>query len=472
MSQLNPIKTRFCPSPTGHIHLGNVRAALFSALFAKHKEGKFLLRIEDTDKSRSSDEFTQLLMQELRWLGLDWQEGPEVGGDHAPYWQSQRQPLYDQFYLQLQEKNLCYACFCTEQQLTLQRKLQRAAGKPPRYAGTCRSLTVEQVQAKEAQGLTSTLRFAVPKGQLIQFEDLVHGQQCFNSDDLGDFVIRRADGTAPFLFSNSIDDALMEVTHVLRGVDHLANTPRQMLILQALQLPLSAYGHFGLILGADGAPLSKRNGSRSVKELREEGYIAEAVINYMARLGHTYNNNHYMTFVELAKDFSVDSLSRSPSRFDLSQLLFWQKAAVAHHSDDFLWEWMGKDVQAQVPAAYQQRFITTVKPNVVFPTDALHWATILFADEFVFNEKQQEILTQAGAEFFQETLLAVTEHGLDSAKIISVIQEKLQLKGKALFMPLRVALTGEGHGPELAGLLDLLGLERVKRRLQAASQIL
>lgn len=471
MTQLTLVKTRFCPSPTGHIHLGNVRAALFSALFAKHKQGTFLLRIEDTDRSRSSDEFTQLLMQELRWLGLQWQEGPEVGGQHEPYWQAQRQAIYDQYYEKLQQKNLIYSCFCTDQQLNLQRKLQRAAGKPPRYAGTCRNLTTEQIEAKQAQGLTATLRFAVPKGQMVEFVDMVHGKQSFNSDDLGDFIIRRADGTAPFLFSNSIDDALMQVTHVLRGVDHLANTPRQMLILQALQLPIAEYGHFGLILGADGAPLSKRNGSRSVKELREEGYIAEAVINYMARLGHTYESNEYMTFAELAKDFSVHTLSRSPSRFDLQQLLFWQKAAVAHQDENFLWRWMGEAVHAKVPAAEQQRFITVVRPNVVFPADALHWATILFNDEFAFNVEQQAILSQTGKAFFQAALTAVAEYGLDSAKIISSLQEKLQVKGKALFMPLRVALTGEGHGPELAGIFALLGLNRVKQRLATAADI-
>ena len=260
------LKTRFCPSPTGFLHLGNMRTALFNALFAKNQQGTFLLRIEDTDKTRSEERYTDALCADLKWLGLQWNEGPGCDSAAGPYWQSQRQTVYDTYYQQLEAGNWVYPCFCTEQQLALARKLHISSGKPPRYTGICRNLTPEMVQEKCAQGLKPTLRFRVPLDQETVFHDLVRGDQRCNHHDMGDFIIRRADGTPPFMYCNAIDDALMGVTHALRGEDHLTNTPRQIMILKALNLPIPTYGHISLIVGADGTPLSKRNGSRASYE--------------------------------------------------------------------------------------------------------------------------------------------------------------------------------------------------------------
>lgn len=299
------MKSRFCPSPTGHLHLGNTRTALFNALLAKNQSGHFLLRIEDTDESRSFDHYTQALLDDLHWLGLDWQEGPEVDGPHAPYWQSKRQSIYAEYYEKLIQRQLAYLCFCTDSELAIERKVQLASGQPPRYAGHCRNLTAAEIETKLEKGCLPTLRFCVPKNQTIEFNDLVRGIQRFNTDDIGDFIIRRADKTASFIFCNAIDDALMGVTHALRGDDHLTNTPRQLLVLQALDLPAPNYGHIALIVGHDGSPLSKRHGSQSLLELREEGFLPEAITNYLARLGHNYKQTHYLSLAELSAHFSA-----------------------------------------------------------------------------------------------------------------------------------------------------------------------
>jgi glutamyl-tRNA synthetase len=461
------LKARFCPSPTGLVHLGNVRTALFNALLAYGHKGIFLLRIEDTDKERSKPEFTELLMEDLRWLGLQWQEGPEHEMGHGPYWQSQRQPIYDRYYGQLEAQGIAYPCFCSEQQLALARKLQRAAGKPPRYPGTCRNLTKEQVDEKIAKGLTPVLRFAVPLNQTIVFTDLVRGEQRFQSNDLGDFIIRRTDGTSPFMFCNAIDDALMGVTHALRGEDHLTNTPRQIMILEALKLTIPHYGHINLIVGSDGAPLSKRHGSRSVQELKQEGFLPIAVVNYLARLGHYYQDESFMSFAELSQKFAVENLGRAPARYDANQLLYWQKEAINRLDDEGLWQWMGPSVHALVPVSARHHFMSAIKTNICFPVDAEHWAKIFFADELSINQEHQTLLQQATSKFFEVAADAVRQNGADFAAVSSALKEQLAVTGKALFQPLRVALTGELHGPEMVKIFTLLGAEKIQKRLRA-----
>src|ERR1700722_3177906 len=265
----SPVITRFAPSPTGALHLGNARTALFSHLWARKTGGKFILRIEDTDLERSQDRFRDQLMTDMRWLGLQWDEGPDVGGPAGPYRQAERGEFYQGLYAQLSAQDRAYPCYCTAEDLELSRKLQRMSGKPPRYAGTCRALTAAQRAEREARGLKPTLRFAVPLDRQIEFTDAVHGPQRFATNDIGDFIIRREDGTPAFFFCNAVDDSAMGVTQVLRGDDHLTNTPRQLMLLDALGMRSPAYGHLGLLVGEDGAPLSKRHGSTSVHEFRE-----------------------------------------------------------------------------------------------------------------------------------------------------------------------------------------------------------
>jgi nondiscriminating glutamyl-tRNA synthetase len=482
-----PLKTRFAPSPTGELHLGNLRTALFNALLARRPGGSFVLRIEDTDAERSRTEFTDALQVELRWLGLDWQEGPGVGGAAAPYLQSQRAAIYARYFQTLEAGGHAYPCFCSPQELSVARKVQQASGRPPRYPGTCARLTPEQHRQKLAQGLKPTLRFRVPAGRDIVFEDLVRGRQGFRSDDIGDFVIRRADGSAAFFFSNAVDDALMGITQVLRGEDHLANTPRQLLLLEALGLPVPRYGHIALIVGEDGSPLSKRHGSRSIRELREEGILPLALINHLARVGHTYESDAFMALPELAAQFDTGRLGRSPARHDAMQLLHWQKEAVARASDAELWDWMsahsyqdGRRIQDWVPAGAEAAFVHTIRDNIVMPLDAYLWAGNLYAPAPAFDPDARQVISEAGAELFRVAQTVLTGAGSDFKAFTKALGAASGRKGKDLFMPLRAALSGQlldperggiwRNGPELARIWTLLGDARVRERLSAAEQ--
>ncbi len=463
------IKTRFAPSPTGYLHLGNVRTALFNALLARHWNGRFVLRIEDTDQERSRPEYVAALLEDLRWLGLDWQEGPEVGGPCAPYAQSERAAIYAEYYQQLEALGRVYPCFCTPAELALSRKAQRAAGRPPRYAGTCARLSESERQARLDRGLQPTLRFRTPTGRIVEFTDWVRGPQRFASDDIGDFIIRRADGTPQFFFANAVDDALMRITHVLRGEDHLTNTPRQLLLLDALELPTPEYGHLALIVGSDGGPLSKREGDLSLRELRAAGYLPEALLNYLARLGHHYEQDGWMEPAELAAGFAPEHLGRAPARYDEAQLLHGQAEAVCHASPEWLWTWMGAAVHERVPLACRDDFVTTVRPNIRFPADAAFWAKRLFGAELTLSEDSRTVIAATGSAFFTHALAAYAEHGAAYQPLVEALKQRTGVKGKNLFMPLRAALTGETHGPELARILALLPPELVRQRLGAAS---
>jgi glutamyl-tRNA synthetase len=464
------VKTRFAPSPTGWLHVGNLRTALFNALVARRHGGTFLLRIEDTDAERSRSEYVADLQEDLLWLGLAWQEGPLQGGDQTAYFQSARGHLYQQYYELLEQQGFAYYCFCSDQELKLSRRRQLAAGKPPRYAGTCARLAREEAAARIQAGEQPALRFRVPRGQPVQFDDLVRGPQHFASDDIGDFIIRRANGAAAFFFCNAIDDALMGVTHVLRGEDHLANTPRQILILKSLGLRQPCYGHISMIVGHDGAPLSKRHGSRSIRELRQSGFLPEAVLNYLARLGHHYEHEQYMTLDQLAAHFDPSRFGRAPARYDGEQLMHWQREALARTDDAGLWSWLG-EAGSGVPVASRSAFLDAVRPNISLPEHVQLWTRVLFADPLDLHDAAREAIRRAGAAFFASALDAVNSHGSDFKALVGHLKSSIGVRGKALFEPLRAALTGELDGPELGKLLPLMTPERICMRLRVAQQI-
>ena len=472
----NPVKTRFAPSPTGEIHLGNLRTALFNQLMAASHKGNFLLRIEDTDAERSRPEFVDALMQALRWLQLDWQEGPQSGGEQGPYLQSERVDIYARYYRQLESAGKVYPCFCSEAHLKLARKAQRAAGQPPRYPGTCAHLSAAEIEQKLAEGGKPTLRFRVPSGQRIEFDDQVRGLQRFLTDDIGDFIVRRSDGTPSFFFTNAIDDALMQVTHVLRGEDHLTNTPRQLLILAALDLAAPAYGHLSLLVGEDGSPLSKRHGSRSVRQLREEGFLPGAILNYLARLGHSYEADAYLDHAGLAEGFSVQRLGKAPARFDENQLRYWQKEAVAAASSGELLAWFkASEYAAQVPAGLDDTRLATVidvlRDNIEMPADIAGWLERLTAEVPPRQAEACAIIESAGGEFFEAALAQLDASPEDFKAFAKATGAAAGVKGKQLFMPLRVALTGVTHGPEMARLWVWLGGAVCRQRLQQALDI-
>lgn len=462
--------TRFAPSPTGLIHLGNVRTALFSWLAAHRGQGRFILRIEDTDAERSRPEYVAALMADLRWLGLHWEEGPEAGGPHGPYHQSERGAVYARYYHELEAQAFAYPCFCSPEELELSRKLQLSQGRAPRYAGACRRLSAAERAARLEAGHQPTLRFRVPEGQTVEFTDVVRGPQRFQSDDIGDFIIRRADGTPAFFFCNAIDDALMEVSLVLRGEDHLTNTPRQILLLQALGLPVPGYGHMALIVGDDGQPLSKRNGSRNVAELREAGYFPEAVDNYLARLGHSIDSDALLDLAGLAARFDAAHLGRSPARFDPQQLDHWQRQALLTLPWERIWAWLADYLATPVPESRRESFVAAVRANLNGPEEAELWAAACFGDA-PLEPGAHAVIAGAPEALWPAALAALDTHGTDFKALAAQAGQAAGLKGKQLFMPLRAALTGQTHGPELAQLLPLIGPERARARLQRIANL-
>jgi len=464
MSAINqsPVITRFAPSPTGSLHLGNARTALFCHLWARKTGGKFILRIEDTDLERSKDQYRDQLMADLRWLGLDWDEGPDVGGPSGPYAQALRGDFYRALYEQLAASGRAYPCYCTAEDLELSRKLQRMSGKPPRYAGTCRGLTAAQRAEREALGLKPALRFAVPADQSIEFTDAVHGPQRFATDDIGDFIIRREDGMPAFFFCNAVDDSAMGVTQVLRGDDHLTNTPRQIMILDALGMRIPAYGHIGLLVGEDGAPLSKRHGSTSVHEFRERGFLAIAVLNQLFRLGHASDVDGWLPAAEMPLHFRPQHLGRAPARFEVSQLMHWQKLSLEHLSASEIRAWLAADDSME--------FIDLVRHNVILPADAIAWRAVVNGELAPLGAEEQRIVGAAGAGFFAAAALAYDQSQGDLKQVTQQLKERTGRKGPELFMPLRVALTGTAHGPELAQLMKLMSPDTVRRRLLSHAQ--
>ena len=457
--------TRFAPSPTGELHLGNARTALFNYLLARRAGERFVLRVEDTDAGRSRAEYTTGLLADLAWLGLEWDAGPGREDELGPYFQSQRGALYAQRFAELERQGVAYPCFCTPLELEAARHAQRASGRAPRYPGTCRELSAGERERLRTAGVPATLRFRVPSGRRIEFTDLVHGAQSFLSDDIGDFVIRRADGSAAFFFSNAVDDAAMGVSQLLRGEDHLTNTPRQLLILEALGLPAPCYGHIALILGPDGAPLSKRHGAASVRQFRDRGYRPEALVNYLFRLGHSSPEHDLLGIEALAAAFDVHHLGRSPAHFDEQQLRVWQKAAVQRLSVHETCTWLAAQLPAGLDPAAAQAFSAAVLPNVVLPEDARPWAQIIFGPPPILDAEGEQIVRAAGGAFFAAAARAATMNGADLAAITAAARAASGAKGAQLYRPLRFALTGLGHGPELAPLLQAIPPGQIEQRL-------
>lgn len=453
-----PLVTRFAPSPSGELHLGNARTALFNFLLARRTGGRFLLRIEDTDASRSTSAFTLQLLEDLQWLGLAW--------DGEVVYQSARAGIYREALERLDRAGRVYPCYCSPLEIEVSRKAQLAAGRPPRYAGTCRHLDEDARFARIAEGRKPTLRFRVPDDGRIEFVDLVHGEQVFECATIGDFILQRADGSAAFFFSNLVDDVSMGVTTVLRGEDHLSNTPRQLLLAMALDCQAPTYGHLSLITGGDGAPLSKRSGARSLRQLREAGYRPETLANHLFRLGHSSEFTNFGSLDELAAAFDVERLGRSPARFDPVQLDTWQKEAIHRLSDEALEQWLAPLWPIAVSPAQRRAFVTAVRANLVLPADASLWMQVVFGEAPEPDEAGRAILQEAGGAFFRAASDSIATVGTDWKALVAAVRAATGRSGPALFRPLRLALTGVAHGPELAMLLPLITAERARVRLQ------
>lgn len=459
----SPVVTRFAPSPSGELHLGNARTALFNFLLARRQGGRFVLRIEDTDAARSSAAHTAALIADLHWLGLEWERGPDLGMPEHEWRQAARADVYEPCYQRLLASGAAYPCYCTALELDLARRAQLAAGRPPRYAGTCRGLGVEARAERVARGLRPAVRFAVQPGRVIEFDDLVHGPQRIASDEIGDFIIRREDGSSAFFFCNAVDDADMGITQLLRGEDHLSNTPRQLLVLAALGLGAPRYGHVSLLTGGDGAPLSKRHGATTLRELREQGYGADAINNLLYRLGHSTPQLGLLTLQQMAAGFDVAHLQRASAHFDPAQLLHWQREWLHSLGRGQAHAWLLQWLPPMPADPALDSLLDAIRPNVLLAADAREWHAILRTEQFPMETDAIAAIRDAGPGFFAAAAAVPLEHCTDPA----ALRAATGTKGAAFFRPLRAALTGRLHGPEIAPLLQALGAARVRTRLAA-----
>ena len=464
-------KSRFCPSPTGLLHLGNLRTALLNVLLAIKSGGTFVLRIEDTDAERSKSEFSEAVCDDLEWMGLGWQEGPRVCGPEDSYYQSERNSIYKSFYEKLLEQDLIYPCFTSDEELKIIRRNQMAAGEPPRYTGIWANASKEEIEKELEKGIQPVYRFRLPKDKTITFQDLVKGEQSFLTNDLDDFIVRKKDLSPTFMFANAIDDSLMGVNVVLRGDDHLSNTPRQIALLEALNLKIPEFIHVALFTGDDGAPLSKRNGSLSVKELKEIGYFPQAVINYLSRVGHTIPDNELRDLEALSSAFNVDNISTSPSRIDHDQLKFWQKIVIESKSIEELSSWLESHLKNLPKDIDKDSFVGLIKDNIVFPEEAVEYLDNLFVNSLTTVKEVEDLIKQSGPDFFETAEKIVKDNWGDWSKTMKLIGEETGAKGKDLFMPIRASITGQLSGPELDQVTEVIGQERVIKRLKEASAL-
>jgi nondiscriminating glutamyl-tRNA synthetase len=469
-------RVRFAPSPTGLLHIGNARTALFNYLFARRHQGAFILRIEDTDIERSTDASMDLILKDLHWLGIGWDEGPDQGGTEGPYRQSQRLSLYEDFAQRLLQEGRVYKCFCSPERLEALRKEQLSKGKMPRYDGKCRSLLQGEVTKWESEGRQPVLRFRV-EGRSVLFEDLIHGRMNFNPNDIGDFIIVRSDGMAAYNFACVIDDHSMQMTHVIRGEDHLSNTPRQIMIYQALGWDPPAFAHHPLILGPDRTPLSKRHGATAVSQYREEGFLPGALLNYLVLLGWTSPfGEEILPLSRIIDGFSLQAISKSAPVHNRKKLEWLNSHYIRNMRDEDLSE-MVLPYFKKAGIAFDQgdsdqliRMAGDLKGNLIVLSDIEQYLGVFFDEKFLFDEGAKTILSDPhNRETLQSILNTLEEEGIQvDHSFLTRLEEKTGRHGKALYAPLRAGSTGKTKGPELVKTLPLLGKERIIRRIKMA----
>lgn len=478
---MTDVRVRFAPSPTGTLHIGSARTALYNYLFARHLGGTMVLRVEDTDLKRSRREHEVSIVRDLHWLGLQADEGPDVGGDYGPYRQSERAELYEAGVEKLLESGHAYRCFCTQERLDELKAEQLAAGTMPRYDRRCLGLSSESVWRRLEAGEEATVRFLVPAGD-VTFGDLIHGPITFSSDVIGDFIIRRTDGGFAYNYAVVIDDAGMRITHVVRGEDHITNTARQLMLYDALGEQTPLYAHHSLIHGADGGKLSKRHGATSIGEFRDMGYLAPAVVNYLALLSWSSGDEREkFTLDELAAGFDMSRASKSPAIFDLDKLNWLNGLYIRELGAEELSELIRPYLHEEgLEFAEGQRQVVTaaVQSNLVVLEDAPTFARV-FADEPILTASSHlaaldepgvdvvfallaDVLEEAEQEYFSiDQARAMVKRVADGCK-------ERGIKGKSIYLPLRVALTGRDHGPDFFYLVAGLGRGRLLARLQIA----
>jgi len=478
---VDKVRVRFAPSPTGPLHIGGARSALFNYLFAKKLGGRFVLRVEDTDLERSSSVAEENIMDSLRWLGIEWDEGPDAGGPYAPYRQTERLEFYHASVGRLMETGHCYYCFCSEEELEQERQELMAKGELPRYLGRCRSLIPEEQAELRAQGRLPVVRFRVPAGQIVIVDDLVRGQVLFDSDGIGDFVIVKSDGIPTYNFAVVIDDLTMRITHVIRAEEHLPNTPRQILVYQALGVPLPKFAHVSLILGPDRSKMSKRHGATSVQQYREMGYLPEALINFLALLGWApEGEREIFSLEELVQEFSLDRVAKNPAVFDQDKLewisgYYIRQTPVERLAELGMIYLQSAGYLPQNPSAADmelaRKLFGAVRPYLANLSQVTQFGPLFFADMVELSAEAKEVLAEEQVprvlELFSHKLATTQELEPQAVKgLLKSITKELKLGGRQVFQPLRAAITGQIHGPELHDIIPVIGRERIFGRIK------
>ena len=473
---MSGVRVRFAPSPTGNLHAGNVRTALLNWIFAKQQNGVLILRIEDTDQDRHVIGSEEGIATDLNWLGIEWSEGPDVGGEFGPYRQSDRLKIHEEYAERLLKEGSAYKCYCSEEELQMEREKALANGLPPRYNGKCRDLSAEEEKKKISEGIKPVLRFKVRDGE-VSFVDLIKGEISWKLDNIGDFVILRSNGMPSYNFAVVIDDALMKISHVIRGEGHVSNTPRQLLIYEALGFKIPKFAHTPTILNKEKKTLSKRHGALSVKHYREEGYIPEALVNYLSLLSwSSESGDDILSRERIVKEFSFSRMSSSSAVFDDDKLLWMNGQYIrALKSEDLLnlslpiLENSGYTTNNLEKTA---KILEAVKGNLTKMSDLPQYVELFYKSEVEPDgaAEKELIEKEESKQVFNKFINGVEKYDEISAddfkEIMKQVQNDTGIKGKNLWMPVRIALTGQSHGPELPMLIEFFGKEEVVSRIK------
>ena len=482
------VRTRYAPSPTGYLHVGGAWMAFFNWLFARHAGGTFVIRIEDTDRSRSTQAYEESIIEDLRWLGIDWDEGPDVGGPYWPYRQTERTAFYHEGAAALVARGAAYPCYCTREELEADRQRAAAEHRPYRYSGRCRNLTPEERRRREAQGGVPTLRFRVPEGHApIVVVDMVLGRVEFDAADLDDFIIQRSDGTPLYNFANVVDDHAMRMTDIVRGSEHLSNTPRQFLIYEAFGWEAPRVAHLPVLLGVDRKKLSKRHGDTAVRDYAAQGYLPEALVNFFALMGwYPEDGRELFTVPELIARFRIEEMGKSGAVFDI-QKLSWMNGVYmqrAYQQDP------NRVVELVIAAlrkegllngelspeqrAYVFRVVAIMGERLRLPQDVVTYGDFFFRDVAGdpqsaprYQDKPEEVRLLRSVRGALGALATWNVPEIEAA--VRGAAARLGVEAKVIIHLLRMALTGKTVGPGLFELIDVLGQPRVLERLERAS---
>lgn len=476
------VRVRYAPSPTGHIHVGNARTAIFNYLYARHEDGTFIMRLDDTDLERSTEENIDSMLDDIRWLGLNWDEGFLKGGDFGPYRETERKPLYDTYLQQLLDEDKAYRCFCTKDELEAERRKVEAEHRIYRYGGTCAHLSAEQVEKNIAEGKPYAVRLRIPQEDVV-VHDLIRGDVEFKSEEFDDFVIARQNGIPIYNFATVIDDALMKITHIIRAEEHLSNTPRQVFIYRALGFDVPQFAHVSLILAPDHSKLSKRHGAVSVGDYRLEGYLPEALINYLVLLGWSpKDDREFFTVDELIKEFSLSGVGKSGAVFDKKKLTWMNHMYLGRKDAASILTILKGDFADQYVAAFgglpEDKTLAAIdltKGNAQVLPDLFRLArNIVQPDVVITDEKSQEVIGSPEAkqvlQYLMEHFAAIPFGQGDDAMSswVEDLRNQIPLPAKKLYSPIRVALFGAKDGPEIVKLFLMLEPPSIHERLQKA----